>query len=133
MPALFWNQRFGAHALAGEGEHEGEREVGHVVVEDVRRMRHRHAAGLGGRDVDAVVADSHHGNDLERRQPRDQFARHAGVAAAGDRADPWCDAGEPGVVQLVQPVVDMEAGLQLRQQRGRRLRHRQDVDLRHVS
>src|SRR6185312_742540 len=84
------------------------------------------AFGCSGK-VDAVVADTEIGNDLEFRQGRDQGAADRRVAAAGDAADLTGDfrgdrlVAVTGVVALEQRVERL-AGL------GRKLIEAEDFD-----
>ena len=59
--------------LAGRTEHQANGQIGHVVVQHVGRVADHHATGLGGLHVDAVIAHTHHRNDLQRRQLVDQL------------------------------------------------------------
>ena len=75
-------------------------------------MRDGDAALARRGDVDAVVADAEHRDDLERRQLGDQLARHLRLAARRDRADSRRGRGEGGRVALVDAVVHAERAAQ---------------------
>jgi hypothetical protein len=93
---------------ARDGEDERHRQVGDLVVEDVRRVRHGDAALARGGDVDAVVADAEHRDDLELRA-----AARSARAAPSTRRSPRSRGSaarrrERGGVALVRAVVDRE-------------------------
>jgi hypothetical protein len=86
------------------------------------------ATRLGGGDVDTVVAHAHHRDDLQRRQPGDEFGTDLRFAAGGDGADLRRQAHEGGRVGLVQAVVHGVGGVQLRRPQRRQLGDGEDVD-----
>ncbi len=110
-PVAAANVAVGLDQAARDREDESDRQVGDLVVEDVRRVRDGDAALARRGDVDAVVADTEDRDELERRQLRDQLARHLRLAAGGDRADARRDRGEGGGVALVGSVVDAKRAL----------------------
>ena len=90
----------GLDDAARDGEHERHRQVGDLVVEDVRRVRDGDAALARRGDVDAVVADAEHRDDLERGScaissrgtfdsPLAAIARMRGATAAKAAASLW--------------------------------------------
>ena len=113
---------------ARDGEHERDRQVGDLVVEDVGRVRDGDAALARRGDVDAVVADAEHRDELELGQLRDQLARHLRLAARRDRADARRGGGECRGVALVRAVVHVERAVQRFHHRRPELGRRQHLD-----
>ncbi len=112
-------------------EHQAEGQVGHVVVQHAGRVRDGHAARLGRRDVDAVVADAHHRDQFEGRQPVEQVGADLRLAVRRDRADARGGGRERRRVGLVGTLVQHECGTQRVHQERRQVGHAQHVDLAH--
>jgi hypothetical protein len=102
QPLAAAHEAVGRRQLARGAQHQAQGQVGHVVVQHVGRVRHHHAARLGGGHVDAVVAHAHHRDHLQRRQLGDEIGRHLAVAAGGDGADARRHGGQAGGVQVGQ-------------------------------
>jgi len=128
MRAPLTLRAIGLDEPARDGEDERQREVGDLVVEDARRVGDGDAALACSGDVDAVVADPEHRDDLERRQLRDQLARDLRLAARGDRADARRDLGERYRIALMRAVVDTERAAQRLHHRRPQARRGEDVD-----
>jgi hypothetical protein len=126
-PAAAAHITIGLDDAPGDGEDEGHRQVGDLVVEHVRRVRDGNAAFHGSGDIDAVVADAEHRDDLERGHLRDQLARHLRLAARRDGADSRRRGSERGRVALVHAVVDAEGAVQRLHHRRPQLGRGQEV------
>ena len=95
----------------------------------VHDRTHQSDAALARRgDVDAVVADAEHRDDLEPRKLRDQLARHLRFAARRDRADARRDGGERGRIALVRAVMDAKRAMQRLHHRRPQARRGENVD-----
>ena len=117
-PLAVAHEAVGLRNAPRDGEQQADREVGHVVVQHLRRVGDRHAALVRRCDVDAVVADAEHRDHFERRQAGHQLARHLGLAVRDDRADARGGGREGIGVVEVRPVVHRVLAMQRIQQEG---------------
>ena len=118
----------GGRELARGAKHQAEGGVCHLVVQHIRRVRDHHATRLGRSHVDAVVADTHHRDQLQRRQPRDELPGHLGLAAGGNGADVRRHRGEGRNVAFMQAIVHAVGCLQGRQIQRRQARGGEDIN-----
>ena len=69
-------------------QHEAQRQIRHIVVENTRRMGDADAALLDGGDVDAVITHPKNGNHFHGRKQAEQFFVNFGLATTNDGPNP---------------------------------------------
>ncbi len=99
--------------LARGGEQQGDRHVGHVVVQHLGGVGHDDTALGGVRQVDGVDADAVAGDDLQIRQGIHHGGAGAQVAAGGDGAHLPADLLQKGLaVGALPQAVNGEVAVQ---------------------
>ena len=123
-----------AHEPATGHHDQRDRDVGDVVGQHVRGVRHLEPALPAVVDRHPVVADAEHRDDLERRQRIEQRRRRDGAAALNEPADGCAVSGkEPRLVGRLRVIVATVVRLQRLVEKRRQWRGDDDVGRHGIS